>query len=304
MGHSHTHGHMHSTDINEKNLLISTVLNFLITIAEIIGGIASNSLALISDAIHNLGDAFAVLFAYIANKVGKREANQQKTFGYKRIEILTALLNAVILIVITIYLFYEAYHRFLNPSPIKGKIMFIVAFIGLIANVISVFLLKDDSHKNLNVKAAYLHLVGDTLSSIAVIIGSVLIIKLDWFWLDPLITVVIGVYIMIHTWDVLKSALHILMQGTPADLDILKVREKMEAFTEIINVHHIHAWTLTESKVHFEAHINLKNDVKISETNDLVKSLDEILLKEFKITHTTYQFEHKFCKDEEKNDKL
>lgn len=292
-----TQKHQHHHEIDEKNLLISAVLNFAITIAEIVGGILSNSLALLSDAVHNLGDAFAVLFAYIANKIGKKKANSSKTFGYKRIEILTALLNAVILLTITFYLFYEAVERFVNPSPIKGKLMFVVAFIGLIANVVSVFLLHKDSHKNLNVKAAYLHLVGDTLSSVAVIAGSVLIIYFNWFWIDPLITFGIGIYILIHTWDVLKTALNILMQASPDDVKVKDIKVRLEQIPEIKNVHHIHLWALTQEKIYFEAHIELSADCLISESEAISAKLDQVLFNEFSVSHTTYQFEFQFCKD-------
>ena len=169
------HSHGYHVDLKEKNLLFATALNLLITVVEIIGGLISNSLALLSDALHNLGDTFAVLLAYIANRIGKKDATEKKTFGFKRIEILAALLNAVVLIVIIVFLFIEAYHRFTSPEPIKGLIMFIVATIGLIANLMAVLLLKNDSQSNINIRAAYLHLIGDTISSVAVIIGSILI---------------------------------------------------------------------------------------------------------------------------------
>lgn len=248
---------MENHHINEKNLLLSTILNFVITIAEFIGGFLSNSLALISDAVHNLGDAFAVLLALIAHKISKRPPNEKNTFGYKRIEVLTALLNAVILLVITFFLIYEAWIRFHNPSPIKGKIMFIVAFIGLIANVLSVFLLHEDSHKNINIKAAYLHLIGDSLSSIAVIMASVLIMYFNVYWLDPLITVAIAGFIIYHTWDILKSAFTILMQSSPEGINKTEIVALLNEIEGIKNIHHIHIWSLSDSDIHFEAHIQL-----------------------------------------------
>ncbi len=182
MNHSH-----HHIEPNKTNLLFSVLLNAGITLAEFIGGILSNSLALISDAVHNLSDTMAIVISYVAMLIGKKDSTSKNTFGFKRIEILAALFNAVVLIVISVYLFFEAYKRFLNPEPIQGKIMFIVATIGLLGNLVSVLLLHKDSSHNLNVKAAYLHLVGDTLSSIGVIIGSVLIYFWNIYWIDPLL---------------------------------------------------------------------------------------------------------------------
>jgi len=200
--HSHEHNHR---DLSQQRLLITTLLNFIITVAEIIGGILSNSLSLLSDAVHNLGDTIATLIAYIARRISKKEPDIKRTFGFHRVEILGALLNAVILLVITIYLFYEAYHRLIEPEPIKGVIMFIVAVIGLFANVIGMLLLRRDQKESLNVRAAYIHLLGDSLSSVAVIIGSIFIYFYEVYWLDPLITILIGLYILMQTWKILKQ---------------------------------------------------------------------------------------------------
>lgn len=295
----HHHGHMHNhdsqQDLKGKNLLIATALNFLITIVEIAGGLISNSLALLSDAIHNLGDTFAVLLAYIANLIGQKGADEKKTFGYKRIEILTALLNAVILIVITIFLFIEAYKRFQNPEPIKGLIMFIVASVGLAANLAAVLLLKGDSHHNLNIRAAYLHLLGDTISSVAVIIGSVLIYFLKLYWIDPVITVLIGFYIIKEAYVVLKEAVDILMQGTPSSINLQEVVDEMEIHNEISNVHHVHTWKLDDTQIHFECHIDLNQDLTLSEVDEIRHEIEALLQNKFGISHVTIQFEYNCC---------
>lgn len=289
----HTHYHL----INEKNLLISTVLNFTITLAEIIGGILSNSLALISDAIHNFGDAFAVLLAYMANRIGKRKPTKKKTFGYKRIEILAALLNAVILIAIIIFLGYEAVKRFQEPEPIKGLIMFIVACIGLLANLISVVLLKKDSGKNMNIRAAYLHLLGDTISSVAVIIGSLLIYFFNIYWIDPLITILIGLYILKETFIIVKEAVDILMQGAPRDIDLEEIRKQIEELPEILNIHHVHTWKLNDEQIHFECHADLKEDLLISKAEKIRSDIEGILMNKFGISHVTIQLEYGCCDD-------
>ncbi|MBN1596802.1 MAG: cation transporter [Bacteroidales bacterium] len=294
MAHQHSHGHGYQ-ELKEKNLLIATVLNVLITVAEIIGGIISNSLALLSDAIHNLGDTFAVLIAYLANRISKKDATEKKTFGYKRIEILAALLNAVVLIVITVFLFVEAYHRFRSPEPIHGLIMFVVAVVGLLANLAAVLLLKKDSQHNLNIKAAYLHLLGDTISSVAVIAGSVLIYFYKIYWIDPIITFIIGIYILKEAYVVLKEAIDILMQGTPSSIDVSKVVDEIEKHKLINNVHHVHAWKLDDKQIHFECHIDMVEDMIVSKTDIIRSEIEELLQNKFGISHVTLQFEYNCC---------
>jgi cobalt-zinc-cadmium efflux system protein len=297
-GHAHGHGHGQD-ELSNRNLLWATLLNVIITIAEVVGGLLSNSLALLSDAVHNLGDTIAVFLAYLANRVSRLSANERKTFGYKRIEILTALLNAVTLIVITVFLFREAWLRFNNPEPVKGVIMFVVATVGLLANLIAVLLLKNGSHKNLNTKAAYLHLLGDTISSVAVIIGSVLIIWFNITWIDPLITIIVGLYILKETYTVLREAIDILMQATPKNIDITAIQASLEKFEEIDNIHHVHIWNLNDSQVHFECHADVSNDMKISETGPVLTKIETLLKNNFGISHVTIQFEHYCCEEKE-----
>lgn len=300
--HSHGHGHGHShghgfvaNDSDGKNLLWATLLNVLITIAEIAGGILSNSLALLSDAFHNLGDTIAVALAYFANRFGKRSANERKTFGYKRIEILVALFNALILIIITLFLFREAWHRFKNPEEIKGLLMFVVACIGLVANLVAVLLLKRDSAANINIRAAYLHLLGDTFSSVAVIIGAILIYFFNWFWIDPLITVLIGIYIIKEAINILREAVDILMQATPRNLELEEIKHELEEIAGIDNIHHVHIWNLTDSQIHFECHVDVASDMPISETTFLRSKMETLLKNKFGVSHVTIQVEYNCC---------
>jgi len=288
---SHHHSHEKKNSSAEKNLLITALLNIVITVAEIIGGILSNSLALLSDALHNLSDAVAVFLAYIASLISRRNSTEEKTFGYKRIEILAALFNAVVLIVICIYLIYEAYLRFLHPEPIKGAIMFWVALVGLFANLFAVILLHSQSGKSLNVKAAYLHLLGDTFSSVLVIISSILIYYFQVFWIDPLITFLISIYIITEAYSILKEAVNILMQFTPENIDLKRIKYEIENIPEIENIHHVHIWSLNDQEVHFECHIDVTENFRISETEAIRNKLKELLVKEFGISHTTIQFE-------------
>ena len=287
----------HTIEPNKRNLFISVLLNALITIAEFIGGILSNSLALISDAFHNLSDTMAIVISYVAMQIGKKQSTLKNTFGFKRIEILAALFNALVLIAVSIYLFYEAYNRFFNPEPIKGLLMFIVATIGLAGNLISVLLLHKDSAHNLNVKAAYLHLLGDTLSSVGVIIGSALIYFWNISWIDPLLTIIIGIIILRGSWVIIKETIEILMQASPANLDLEAIRAELEKHPEIKNIHHIHAWRLSDTIIHFQCHADVKKNISIMEGDKIRNDLESILQQQFNIDHITIQFEFDVCSD-------
>jgi len=293
------HNHLHDKNINNQKLLWATLLNFIITIVQIIGGLFSNSLALISDALHNLGDTFAVFIAYIANKISKRASNERKTFGYKRIEIIAAFINSGILVALSLYIFIEAIKRFYEPEIIKGQIMFIVAIIGLIANLISVLILKKDSLKNINVRAAYIHLMGDMLSSIAVIIGGLLILYFKVFWIDPLITILIALYITYEAGKIFRESLNILMQGTPENLNLSTIKGHIEGFDEVSNIHHLHAWTLNDDQIHFECHVNLTKDYRISDLESLHAKISNVLSETYLINHLTIQFEFDWCDNQD-----
>lgn len=302
MSHTHHnhHGHDHSHaegEHTEKNLLLSALLNLLVTVAEVIGGLFSHSLALLSDALHNLGDTSAIFIAYLANLISKKEVTSKKTFGFKRIEILAALFNAIILVVIIIYLFIEAWHRLRNPVPIKGLVMLIVAVVGLVANLLSVMLLKKHATQSINIKAAYLHLIGDTISSFIVIFTAILIYFFQIYWIDPLVTFLLGIYLLWETFRILKIALDILMQATPPGLDLNLVKESLETIPSIDNIHHVHAWNLSDQDIHFECHVDLKSDIRISETETIRDEINEILKEKFRITHVTIQYEYNCCTD-------
>jgi cobalt-zinc-cadmium efflux system protein len=257
----------------------------------------SNSLALLSDALHNLGDTSAVIIAYFANRISKKDYSDKKTFGYKRIEILAALLNAVVLLVIIVYLFIEAFHRLQHPKPIKGLIMFAIALTGFAGNLVSVMLLKKDSAKNINVRAAYLHLLGDTISSVLVILSAVFIYFFRIFWIDPLVTIILGLYLLKETWEILRQTVGILMQETPQGLDLAAIKKELESLPEIDNIHHVHAWNLTDREIHFECHVDLKDDIKVSETGFINDKIRTLLSTRFGIAHVTVQHEYNCCGD-------
>jgi cobalt-zinc-cadmium efflux system protein len=289
--------HTHDNSVKGGRLLAATLLNLFISVAEIIGGLLSNSLALISDALHNLTDGLAIFIAWGANKISKRPSNFKRTFGYKRIEILAAMLNAGVLVVVSIWLIYEATLRIMNPEPIEGGLMLVVAIIGLIANFVAVILLRGDSGKNINVKAAYLHLLADTLTSVAVIIGGALIYFLEVYWIDPVITIAISLFLLKETWRILRQTNDILMQGAPAGLDLELIRKNIEQFAEIANIHHVHVWNLDDHSIHFECHVDLKDNYRLSETGMIQSKIEAMLKAKFDIGHVTIQFEFQRCED-------
>jgi cobalt-zinc-cadmium efflux system protein len=296
MGRNHSHHRKH-LEIKAENLLIAAILNFTITIVEIAGGLFANSIALLSDSLHNFGDSIAVFLAYVSTKMSRQSPTIGKTFGFKRLEIMAAMFNGLLLVVICIYLLYEAFGRLGNPTIINGAIMVVIASIGLLANFIAMSILKEDKEKNLNVKAAYIHLLSDTLSSIAVLIGGVLIYYYKIFWIDPILTILISVYVLREAWVIFKQAYLILLQATPNELDLAKVKSTLESIYEVENVHHIHAWKLNDKEIHFECHVDLKMDLKISETDSILFRIKQLLKDVFHIAHTTVQFEYNTCDD-------
>jgi len=287
----------HQHPDSSGRLLFSIFVNALITIVQIAGGILSNSLALISDAIHNLSDTLALVLAWIANKVSKRKPDSRRTFGYQRFEILSAFVNASALTGVSIYLIYTAIVRLLHPQQITAGLMFYIAMFGLIGNLLSMLFLHRDSKHNLNVKAAYLHLLGDTLSSVAVVIGAIVIHFTVLTWIDPALTLIISMVIIKQAYQILRESVDILMQSTPAHLDLEEIKSRIEKNTRVCNVHHVHCWQLQDGQVHFEAHIEASSDMPVSESGKLAGQIKDQLWEQFAISHTTLQIEYRCCDD-------
>jgi len=290
MAHNHSHS---STRIK---LLITVLLNLFITVAEVIGGIISGSLALISDALHNFSDAISVSISYIAIRLKERDSSSKHTFGFKRAEILAAVINSSVLVIISLYLFYEAILRFQNPEPIKGVLMVVVAAVGLAANIIGTLLLKRDAKNNINIRSSYLHLLTDAVSSVAIILGGFAILLWNIYWIDPLLTILIAVYITRESFKILSEAVHVLMEGAPPDISIREIQSKVEKLEKVENIHHVHIWTVGENDVHLEAHIDVA-DMMISKSNILGEQIEALLKTKFGINHITLQFECDQCKD-------
>ena len=296
MVHKHTHhnSRAHVLDSTMGRLIITMLLNFVITIVQIIGGLLSGSLALISDALHNFSDGVSIIISYIALKLKGKSNSHRHTFGLKRAEILAAVINASVLIVIYIFLFYESVTRFSEPYKIDAGMMTIVASIGLIANIIGTFLLKRDSANSINIRSSYMHLLSDAVSSVAVILGGIAIAVWNAWWIDPLLTILIGLYIIKESYDILGEAIHVLMEGAPPEISLDTIKEEVEKISEVEDIHHIHLWMVGENDVHFEAHVNI-SDMKISESDKLRMKIEQLLESKFGIHHITLQFECNQC---------
>ncbi|HFC9132360.1 TPA: cation diffusion facilitator family transporter [Enterococcus faecium] len=274
---------------SSKKLFGVVVLNAVITLSEFIGGVASGSLSLVSDAFHNLSDTLAIIFSYGAQKMAKKEANERHTYGYQRLEILSAFINSFILIILSLFLAVEAFKRFNSPEKINSHLMLIVAVIGLLANLFSTLLLRQEADENLNIKSSYLHLLSDTLSSISVIIGAVLIRFFGIYWIDPVITLIISIYILLEAIIVIKKAAAILIQSAPT-IDYEKMEQEIKAIEGVKDVHHVHIWQYSEKIIIFDGHIDFEDQL-LSEIEKAYPRITSLLKLKYGITHVTIQAE-------------
>jgi cobalt-zinc-cadmium efflux system protein len=288
MGHNHAH---HHPTLSGKNLLLSIVLNTVITVAQLIGGIISGSLALISDAVHNFSDVISLIISYIANLLTrKKKQTKEYTFGYKRAEIIAAFVNAASLIFIAVFLAFEAIKRlFETQHEIKSDLVIWLAILGIAVNGFSVLLLKNDAKNNLNMKAAYLHLLTDMLTSVAVLIGGLLMKFYHIYWIDALLTLIISAYLIYMSWSILITSLKILMLFAPKHIKIDEVASEVLIFKGIKNIHHVHIWQLNDHDCHIEAHLEFREDIKLSDFDVICEQVEEMLLDKFHITHCNFQ---------------
>lgn len=296
-GHHH-HGHHHHdhSDNSAVKLWFSIFFNLVITIAEIVGGILSNSLALLSDAIHNLNDTASLGIALYAQKVSKRNANDDKTFGYKRAQIIGAFVNLITLVIVALFLIKEGVERFFDPQTIDGYTMFWVAIIGLAGNLITAILLFKDAKESLNIRSAFIHIISDALSSVGVIIGGWLILKYNWYIVDTILTVMIGTYILWHSYHMLRLTINILMESKPDHIDLEKLKNEIEQIDHVCGAHHVHVWRLDENSTLLESHVVIEKDdlIRMEEIKSAVKKM---LHDKFHISHSTLEFEFEPCND-------
>lgn len=282
-----------------KNLLFSIFLNIIITVAQVVGGLVSGSLALISDALHNFSDVLSLVFSYFAHKLSRRKASLNHTFGFKRAEIMAAFINALTLIIVAIFLVFEASQRFFNPAPIATGLVIWLSILGIVANGLSVLLLKADAGKSLNMKSAYMHLLTDMMASVAVLIGGLLMKYYQWFWVDSLLTFAIAIYLIVVGVDLLIQSTKMLMLFTPAHIDIKEIVREVHKIRGVNKLHHIHVWHLNDEELHLEAHLDCSDDIKMSEFNDLLHQVEQVLFVKFHINHINIQPE--FSKEDSKD---
>ncbi len=304
MSHAHHHrvgeedGHhpSHQQHLQSK-FRFAILLTGLILIVEVIGGILSNSLALLSDAAHVLSDSLSLIMSWLAIYLSTRPATNLRTYGYHRTEVFAAFVNGVSLIVISGWIFYEAFQRFIEPEPVKSKEMLVVAVVGFIANMLIVWLFYGEGHKSLNVRSAVLHVIGDALSSVGVIMGGVVIYWTDWFVVDPILSCGIGLVILIGAGWVTKDSVHILLEGSPKHADAQKVAACICAIDSVKDVHDMHIWSLCSNYSALSAHV-LMEENRSESTHKLLQQINKELQTQFGIFHTTIQLEHVGCRHE------
>ena len=293
--------HQHPVNgINGKNgeassrLVLSIILNLIITLAEIAGGVLSGSLSLLSDAMHNFSDTASLGISLAAVKISARSPDRQKTFGYQRAQIIGALINLILLVLVGFYLIMEAIQRYFNPQPIQGGVMLIVAVVGLLANLATAALLYRQSKDNLNVRSAFVHILGDAFSSIGVVIAGILIIRFQLYLADTLLTLLISAYILVHSGLLLRQTVNILMQGVPEGMDIDLIVAAVKSIEDVQDIHHVHIWQLDETQSNLEAHIVIDQE-KTDDMTCIKQAIRERLASSFNITHSTLEFEFEDC---------
>lgn len=305
----------------QKKFILSILLTSVILVVEVIGGLISGSLALLSDAAHVFMDIFALVLSFLAMRLAARPPDDRHSYGWNRAEVVAALINGAALVVIAIGIWVEAFKRFLDPLEIRSSEMLVIAIIGLVVNLVVVYILggytpgekahehdhTDESkhehphempppRRNLNVQGAFLHVLGDAISSVGVIIAALLIRFTGANWLDPLISILIGIIIVISAVRLLRSALHILLEGVPEGLSVKEINERLRSLPMVSQVHDLHIWNLSSDSVALSAHITL-NEVRPADLEIALNQIRGLLDRDFNIQHTTIQFEKTPCQD-------
>jgi len=284
----------HTSEIKENRFVLALALTGLIFIVELIGGFWTHSLALLSDSAHVFMDAFALGLSYLAIRAAKLPADDKHTYGFHRMQVLAALTNGATLLLIAFEIMRQAWDRFRNPEAVQAGPMLIIAIIGLIVNLVVAFTLSKHDHDDLNTRAAFLHVLGDALASVGVIAVGVILLFVNWTWLDPLVSVLIGVLILFSSGRVLKESVHILAEGMPEGMTATTIAEIMLKVPGVSQVHDLHVWTVAPGYIALSAHVTLA-DQALSQTTEVMSALKETLHESFEIQHTTIQFECENC---------
>lgn len=302
MSHSHTHddhhghGHVHGAQAEggKRGLLIALSITVVMMVAEVIGGLLSNSLALLSDAGHMLTDSLALALSFFAMTFAVMPATEKKTFGFYRLEILAALVNGTVLLIVSLFIIYHAYQRILAPQPVEGGLMFVVAALGLVVNLVGGFFLLKHRKTNLNIRGAFLHIVGDALSSVGVIIGGIVIIYTGWYLIDPLLSILIAIAIIISAGALVMESVHVLLESAPSHINIALVAAEIAKVAGVREAYHIHLWTITSGVYALSAHV-LIDDQLVSSSRDVLDEIRSLLSSRFKVLHSTIQLECERC---------
>ena len=289
------HNHHNHGDSTIK-LLFTIILNLIISVSQFIGGMLSGSLALMSDALHNLSDVISLIISLIANKLSHTEYTNEKTYGWRRAEILASLFNSTTLFLLALYLMYEAIVQIISNDYNITNVEYIIylALLSVVVNGVSVLILFKDSKNSINIRSSYLHLLTDMFTSIAVLFGGIIMYFYNIYYIDSILTILIGLYLLKHSIDIIKESSFILLHFTPKDISLLEIEKRVVENKEILNIHHIHIWQLDDVETYMECHIDLKNDLKLSEVDELIVKISKMLKDEFNIFHVTIQPEFNF----------
>jgi len=289
--HRHDHspaGHMHA--VGDK-LKWAVILTFLVLLAEVAGGLWANSLALLSDAGHMLTDVASLVVAWAAVRLSARPPSNSLTYGYHRITILAALFNALALVAIAFFIGGEAYRRILNPEPVQGNILLIIATIGLVVNLYVGLGMRGHS-ENVNIKSAMLHVMGDAAASAGVILAGVVMYFTDWYILDPILSILIALLVAAGAWRIIKESYIVLMEGTPPGIKFDEVENAIRSIAGVKDVHDLHIWSLTSNRNAMSGHLVVSGDLSVNETQRILNEIENISTDRFNIGHTTFQFEN------------
>jgi len=285
--------------LHGKRLFAIIILNISISFGQLIGGLISGSLALISDSIHNFTDVASLIISYIANILSGKKQNLSHTFGFKRAEIIAAFINGLSLIVISFFLAYEAIERLIKPEIVDTTYVIWLSLVAIIGNGLSVILLKKEANQSLNMKSAYVHLLSDFMVSVVVLIGGIIMKYYPVYWLDPALTLIISIYLLVLSFRIVIESIHILMLFTPSNISIENIEYTICQVDKVKNIHHVHLWQLNDHDIYLEAHLEFSENIKLDEFDDICKKIEKILKSDFNVSHTMLQPE--FNREDEKN---
>jgi cobalt-zinc-cadmium efflux system protein len=294
---SHSHSHSHFGDIAKQatsRLALSLALTLIFVFIEAIAGIIGNSLALLTDAAHNLTDVIALGLSWYAIRLTAQPSNARNTYGYHRAGILVALINSTTLVVISLGIFYEAWRRFTNPPEVQSGILIAVGLIAVTINLVTALLVRKGSEHDLNIRSTFLHLMGDVFSTVGAVIAGVIIYFTNANWLDPLVSVLIGFLILYNAWGILRDTMDILLEATPRDINTSKLVQDVMQVKGVLGVHDLHVWSLTQNLRTMSAHI-LTDDLHISAGAEIQRGINEIVYHGYNISHATLQLECVDC---------